>query len=85
MKPISPVIVGFEDLEIVYAKDQPEYLPLPALPYDNGNGIITHWRLSWKERLRALFVGDLYLRVLTFKKPLQPISLSTEKPELSRV
>jgi len=85
MKPISPVVVGFEDLEVVYAKDQPQYIPLPALPIDNGNGLVTHWRLDWRERLRALFFGDLYLRVLTFKQPLQPISLSLSKPELSRM
>lgn len=82
MKPISPVVKGFEDLEVVFAKDQPEYLPLPALP--SGDQVITHWRLSWSERLRALIKGDLYLTLLTFRRPLQPISLSLKRPELTR-
>jgi len=84
VQPISPVIPGFEHLEVVFAKDQPQYLPLPALPLDDGNQIVTHWRLSWRERLMALFRGDLYLRVMTFRKPLQPISLSLERPELQQ-
>jgi hypothetical protein len=82
MQPISPVVRGFEHMEVVYAKDQPEYLPLPALHVDDGNGVLTHWKLSWRERLRIFWYGDLYLHMLTFRKPLQPISLSLKAPEL---
>lgn len=80
MRPISPIIRGFESQEVVYAKDQPQYIPLPALPVDGGDGIITRWKLNWRERLRVLFLGDIYLRFLTFKRPLQPISMSCSKP-----
>ena len=31
MKPVSPVLPGYEMKEIVYAKDQPQYNPLPAV------------------------------------------------------
>jgi hypothetical protein len=31
MKPVTPVIPGSTAREIVYAKDQPEYQPLPAI------------------------------------------------------
>lgn len=85
MQPVSPVVAGFEDLEVVYAKDHPEYLPLPALPSNQGNGIITHWKLSWRERFRAFLFGDVYLRVLNFQRPLQPVSLTVTAPKLSRV
>ena len=64
---------------VVYAKDQPEYLPLPAIRNDTGI-VITRWKLSWRERLRAVWSGDLYLTILTFNRPLQPIKLDTLPP-----
>jgi hypothetical protein len=84
MKSISPIIPGFESEEVVYAKNQPEYIPLPALPVEDGTRIITRWRFSWRERIRVLFSGDIYLWVLTFKGPLQPVMLDTEAPQLGR-
>lgn len=85
MKPVSPVVRGYKDKELVFAKDQPEYLPLPALPLDFGNSIATRWRLTWRERLRVLFRGDVYLSVMTFRQRLQPVMLETEPPDLMRI
>jgi hypothetical protein len=81
MQPVSPVlpdICYFEGKEIVIAKDQPQYTPLPAIiakPY-----VFTRWRLSWRERLRILFSGNLWLVLMTFGKPLQPVRLETQSP-----
>ena len=75
MIPVSPIIPGHETNEVIYAKDQPEYIPLPALRVDK-DCILTRWRLTWRERLRVLWTGDLYLYVLTFGKPLQPLKPS---------
>lgn len=83
MRPISPIVPGCEQAEIVFAKDQPQYLPLPALRVEDGTRIITRWRLSWRERLTVLLRGDLYLWVSTFGKPLQPVMLDTRVPEVS--
>ena len=80
MEPMTPVISGYENEEVIFAKDQPQYKPLIALPV--GDYVITRWRLNWVERLRALFVGDLYLTVKTFNRPLQPIGMSLSKPEV---
>lgn len=77
MRPVSPVIPGSKYPEVVYAKDQPEYLPLPAIVSANG-GALTRWKLSWRERLCVLLSGDIYLGVLTFGQPLQPVMLMTE-------
>jgi hypothetical protein len=82
MKALSPIVPGFESEEIIFAKDQPQYLQLPALPVDGGQKIITRWRLTWRERLSILFTGDLYLWVWTFGRPLQPVALETAKPAL---
>jgi hypothetical protein len=84
MTPQSPVVRGFESAEIVFAKDQPEYLPLPALPVNGNQLIITRWKLSRVERLRVLFHGDVYLWMSTFGKPLQPVKLETVVPELAQ-
>jgi len=40
MKPIE-----FQEQNVVYAKDQPEYLPLPGLKNELGD-LITCWELS---------------------------------------
>jgi len=70
----------FAESNVVYAKDQPEYLPLPAHRATDGR-VTTCWRLSWRERLRVLFGGRVWLQMLTFNKPLQPVKLLTVMPE----
>lgn len=81
MTPISPVIPGTSIPETVYAKDQPEYIPLPVVRLADGT-VLSRWKLSWAERLRVLVSGDLYLWQMTFGHPLQPVKLATERPEM---
>lgn len=81
MKPISPIVPGLEEHEIRIAEDQPEYETLPVLKLAEGV-IITRWRLTLRERLVALFNGDIYLWIHTFGKPLQPIRLDVDEPRL---
>lgn len=79
MTPVSPVAHDPETRwgvsEITYAEDQPEYIPLPALRFPDGL-VVTRWNLSWKERLHILFGGNIFLGLLTFNNPLQPIQIS---------
>lgn len=75
MIPASPVIPGQDLPEVIYGKDQPEYLPLPALVNTHGE-VLTRWQMNWHERLRALLTGNVYLTVLTFNRPIQPVNLS---------
>lgn len=82
MKPISPVIPGLEEYEIKIAENQPEYETLSALPIDDGQRIISRWRLTLRERLTLLLNGDLYLHTWTFGSPLQPVYLEVTEPEL---
>lgn len=46
MKPVE-----FPGVNVVFAKDQPEYMPLPAMkiPNDPQGLIITKWQLSPEE------------------------------------
>lgn len=79
MKPMSQIIPGFNIQTVVFAEDQPEYVALPAWKGPDGM-VVTRWKLSWMERLRILLGGSLWLSVLTFNKPLQPVKLDTVCP-----
>lgn len=77
MKPIE-----FAEQNVVYAKDQPEYLPLPALKKEGIEGeVISCWGLSWKERFTVLLTGKIWLSLWSFGKPLTPSRLTTIKSE----
>ena len=71
-------VINFPECNVTYAKNQREYLPLPALKLDDGE-IIICWRPSIRERLKILFTGKIWLNVLTFNKPLQPLMMSADK------
>ena len=80
MKPISPVIPGYVDpAETIFGQDQPEYIPLPAWRDSNGR-IVTRWNVGFRERLRILLFGDIWLTMLTFNQPLQPVMLDAKCP-----
>jgi hypothetical protein len=75
-------LIDFPGRNVVFAEDQPEYLPLPALRVGNAEGeIICCWVLTWRERLRLLLTGCIWHSVLTFNKALQPQLLAIEKPD----
>ena len=65
MKPIE-----FKEQNTVFAKDQPEYVPLPA--YTDKKQTISLWQMTWPERMLVLLCGKLWLRQLNFDEPLQP-------------
>jgi hypothetical protein len=66
MKPIK-----FDYANATFAKNQPEYMPLPA--WTNGATVISGWSLSWRERLHILRTGLLWIRQETFGQKLQPL------------
>ncbi|UHQ21936.1 hypothetical protein LVB77_14805 [Lysobacter sp. 5GHs7-4] len=74
-------LIKFEGHNVVFAENQPEYLPLPALRLNSQEGeIICCWHLTWRERLRLLLTGRLWHSVLTFGQPLQPQLLQVDTP-----
>lgn len=79
MKPVAPVLPGVDLSEVVFAKDQPQYIPLPAFRSPEGD-VTSRWRLTFRERLRILIFGDLWLTVATFGRPLQPVRLQVTPP-----
>jgi len=70
--------IEFPEQTIVWAKDQPPYLPLPA--FTNEEETISCWSLTWLERLRILWTGRLWLRQMNFGDKLQPQAPCVESP-----
>ena len=50
--------------------------PLPALRHDNG--IISCWKMSWRERIKVLFTGVVWFDVMDYSQP--PIWLGVDSP-----
>lgn len=78
MKPIK-----FPEANVTYAENQPEYIPLPAFKANTSRGeVISCWKLSFRERLRILLTGKLWVSLMTFNKPLSPSFFSTKKSDV---
>lgn len=65
MKPIE-----FTNQNIVFAKDQPEYQPLPA--YTDERETISKWEFTPQERKEIARGANLWLRQCNFGQALQP-------------
>lgn len=75
MQPTSPVLTAeFQPAEVVYAKDQLEYMPLPVLRSPRGV-VMSRWTLTPEEREAVASGADILLCCHTFNTPLQPVSL----------
>jgi hypothetical protein len=70
MKPIS-----FPQMNSTFAKDQPEYVTLPARRDQDGT-VTSCWHGRFWERIVFLFTGKMWLRQLTFNTPMQYVRLS---------
>lgn len=76
-------LIEFPEQTVVIAKDQPEYMPLPAYQFNDAERrIACCWKLSLWERVQLLFTGRIWHQVLTFGGPLQPQLLTVQKPEM---
>jgi hypothetical protein len=77
MKPVA-----FPQATVVFAKDQPEYTPLPA--HVSRQGVVTScWALTELELQALLQTKCIWISQLTFGDPLQPQLPSVDKPDLT--
>ena len=85
MTPVSPVLDGVPvESEVVFAKNQPQYRPLPVLMTPGPKGMVTsRGLLTWRERLRILFGASIYIQQLTFGSQLQPIAPGVGEPYIN--
>lgn len=74
--------VNFEAANVVFGANQPEYKPLPAEMRPGQSGeIVTCWELSPDELKQIQETGKIWVSLLTFGQPLQPVLVSVDKPE----
>ena len=75
MKPIE-----FKQMNITFQKPHGftdvQCGPLPALRHDNG--IISCWKMSWRERIKVLFTGVIWFDVISYNQP--PIWPGVDSP-----
>jgi len=77
-------IAEFKEQNTIVAKDQPEYLPLPAYMerQDPEGNLVCCWKLNLRERIKVLFTGKIWLNMLTFNMPVTPHRMSVDKWEM---
>lgn len=77
MKPVD-----FPQANTVFAKDQPEYLPLPARlePHAEGAPVTSCWQFTPEELAQIQATGCVYVTQLTFGQALQPQVVSLDPP-----
>lgn len=87
MTPVEPEVVPEGGRLVVFAKDQPPYLPLPTVIDANG-AVVSEWALTKEETERLLVGGRIRLCVHTFDPEigtpghaLQPVSICVLAPE----
>jgi hypothetical protein len=83
----EPELIEFEEQNVIFAKDQPEYRPLPAYRHlDDPEGkIVCCWKFGWWDRFKILFNGRIWHMIMTFNKPLQPQLILADKPTMPKV
>jgi len=76
--------IEFKGQNTVYAKNQAEYKPLPALKLEKSptGEVISCWHMSFYERLKILITGKVWVSLMCFNKPLTPSYLTVNRKEL---
>lgn len=76
-------ITEFEECNTTFAKDQPEYLPLPAyLKPGKESEVVSCWELTDEEIEKLKKTKRIYLSLWTFGNALQPQYMTINKEEV---
>lgn len=72
----GPVVEEMEKAEVVYARTQPEYNPLRTLvSRDQTRKVLSRWEPTPAQRKAIAEGEDIFLELMTFGNPLQPIRM----------
>ena len=75
--------IKFKEANIVLAEDQEQYETIHAYAAGTKEGhIVTCWKLSAWERFKLLITGKLWMTMLTFGEPMNPIYMTVTKKEV---
>lgn len=81
MKPVK-----FKHCNATFAEGQEDYQKLPALVIETDERpVISCFSLSFVERLQVLIFGRVWLCLLTFGAPLQPVKISPYRDKIYTV
>lgn len=77
LKPANkPVVAEFASIEVVFGGSQKEYIALRALRSSGQNGdVLTRWTFTEEQRKAVADGADIFLNLMTFGQPLQPIRI----------
>ena len=76
-------LVHFDEVNIVFAKNQPQYLPAPAYKFFIGDGeVVMCWKMNFWEKIKCLFTGKIWVSLVMFGHPLTPSKLSVNKKDV---
>ncbi|WP_277496496.1 hypothetical protein [Elizabethkingia anophelis] len=71
----------FEEANDAFAKNQPEYKPLPVHIIEDGK-VVSCWEFTDEEIEKIKQTKCLYLTMMPFGQPLQPVYITVEKDEV---
>lgn len=72
----GPVLIGEDQWEVAYARDDKEYRPIKALRGSSVEvPVLSRWSPTKEQRLAIADGKDIFLRLLTFGAPLQRIQM----------
>ena len=75
--------VKFKHQNVIFAENQPEYTPLPALRFDTKEGeVVSCWKLSFKELVMIIFTRRVWLSVMAFGLPIAPCFIAVDRKEV---
>ncbi len=81
MRPIK-----FKDQNCIFAENQPEYLQLPVLKLDTKEGeVISCWKMSLYERIKCAITGRVWVSMMSFNRPINPIFITSNKHDLYKI
>ena len=75
----------FPEVNLRIAENQEEYVTLPAYHNKEEGSITFCFKLNEDEVNRIKATDEIWFKVLTFNRPMQPIMLSTNKEELIEI
>lgn len=76
--------IEFEESNMVLAKDQPQYVPLPVHvnPMDPDVPVTACFELSEEEIVQIVATKRIWHTQICFGQAVQPIRMSTTKPDI---
>jgi hypothetical protein len=80
LTPAIIVTTATADREILMKGNGSNVQDLAAFVYEDGT-VLTRWRMSWRQRIMALFTGNIYLWQMTGGRGFSPCALTVGEPK----